>query len=62
MRNHTDLSLQGEKLWKRSGKRREDVRWYYGTLAARFAELRPGRLAQELEASVRELDEVIGAD
>ena len=54
-----DYRHQGEKLWARAGKRREDVCRYYETLAARFAELNPGRLAEEFEASVRELDETI---
>lgn len=50
---------QGEELWSRSGRRPEDVRWYYGALARRFEELRPGRLAAELERAVSELARLI---
>jgi (p)ppGpp synthase/HD superfamily hydrolase len=44
--------IDGEELWARSNKGPDDVRWYYGTLATRFAELRPGPLADELSRTV----------
>ena len=54
-----DYQTQGEKLWPRSGKAREDVRWYYRTLAERFSGLRPGRLADELSRAVWGLERLI---
>ena len=51
--------LDGEALWLRSGRRAEDVRWYYGELAGRFAQLRPGPLAEELQRVASELDRLI---
>ncbi len=54
-----DYRDQGEDLWARSGHRREDVRCYYDALATRFAELRPGFLADELRRSARELDRLL---
>src|SRR3954453_5709433 len=55
-----DYRLQGEKLWMRSGKPREAVRWYYDPLAERFARLRPGPLADEFSDAVEELDQLLG--
>jgi (p)ppGpp synthase/HD superfamily hydrolase len=54
--------IHGESVWERSGKRPSDARWYYGALAARFVELRPGPLADELARAVEELDREIGED
>jgi (p)ppGpp synthase/HD superfamily hydrolase len=51
--------LHGEDIWERSGKTPEDVRWYYGSLAARLAELHPGPLADELSRTVAALDREI---
>jgi (p)ppGpp synthase/HD superfamily hydrolase len=48
--------IRGAEQWSRTGKSAEDVRWYYGTLAERFGELRPGPLADELARTVAELD------
>jgi (p)ppGpp synthase/HD superfamily hydrolase len=48
--------LRGAEQWSRTGKSAEDVHWYYGTLAERFCELRPGPLADELTRTVAELD------
>ena len=48
--------IRGAEQWEHTGKTAEDVRWYYGTLAERFAELRPGPLADELARTVAELD------
>jgi GTP pyrophosphokinase len=53
--------IQGEGLWSHSRKGPEDVRWYYDALAARFSELCPGALADELSRSVTELDSVLVA-
>jgi (p)ppGpp synthase/HD superfamily hydrolase len=54
-----DYGIQGEDLWSRAGKRREDLLWYYDELAKRFAELRPGPLADELSRTVKELDRLL---
>lgn len=54
-----DYRIQGEDLWSRAGRRREDVLWYYDELARRFAELRPGPLADELARTVGELDRLL---
>ncbi len=54
-----DYRRQGEELWLRWGRQPEDVRWYYGALAERFAELRPGSQADELRLTVRELDRLL---
>jgi (p)ppGpp synthase/HD superfamily hydrolase len=54
-----DYHIQGEALWSRAGRRREDVLWYYGALAKRFTELRPGPLADELARAVGELDRLV---
>ncbi len=54
--------IDGEELWARWGKGPDDVRWYYGTLAARFAELRPGSLADELARTVAGLDRLLAGE
>ena len=54
--------IDGEELWEHSNKGADDVRWYYGTLAARFAELRPGPLADELSRTVAELERVLAGE
>ena len=50
------LRMLGEAFWERSGKSPEDAHWYYGTLAERFAELRPGSMAEEFSSAVEALD------
>jgi (p)ppGpp synthase/HD superfamily hydrolase len=54
--------IDGKKLWARSNKGPDDVRWYYTTLAARFAELRPGPLADELGRTVVELERLLAGE
>jgi hypothetical protein len=51
--------LQGDEVWEGSGKSRDDVRWYYGALARRFADLRPGAMSEELSRAVAELERLI---
>jgi (p)ppGpp synthase/HD superfamily hydrolase len=51
--------IRGEEQWTRTGKSTEDVLWFYGTLAARFSELRPGPLSEELVRAVGELKRLI---
>jgi len=50
------IRIHGDGLWKESGKGPDDVRWYYGAIASKLTELRPGPLAEELDAAVAELD------
>jgi (p)ppGpp synthase/HD superfamily hydrolase len=54
--------IRGAEQWSRTGKTAEDVHWYYGTLARRFCELRPGPLADELTRTVAELDCLLDGD
>jgi (p)ppGpp synthase/HD superfamily hydrolase len=54
--------IRGAEQWSRTGKTAEDVHWYYGTLARRFCELRPGPLADELTRTVVELDCVLDGE
>jgi (p)ppGpp synthase/HD superfamily hydrolase len=54
--------IRGAEQWSRTGKTAEDVHWYYGTLARRFCELRPGPLSDELTRTVGELDCVLGGE
>ena len=54
--------IDGEEFWARSKKDPDDVRWYYGTLAARFVELRPGPLADELRRTVAELERLLAGE
>lgn len=54
-----DYRIQGDELWVRAGKRQEDVLWYYQALAERFAQLRPGALADELARAIAELDRLL---
>lgn len=54
--------IYGEEIWERSGKTPDDVRWYYGALASRLAELRSGPLADELASTVAALEREIAAE
>jgi (p)ppGpp synthase/HD superfamily hydrolase len=56
-----DYRIQGEDLWEKSGKSKRDVLWYYRTLTARFEELRPGPLADELSRAVGEFEALMTA-
>lgn len=51
--------IRGAEQWERTGKTPEDVHWYYGTLAGRFCELRPGPMADEMKRTAAELDRVL---
>jgi GTP pyrophosphokinase len=56
-----DYRQLGEALWKRFRGSREEVLWYYRSLVAAFKRLRPGRLADELERTVAELERLVGS-
>ena len=53
--------IRGGEQLARTGKTPEGVRWYYGTLASRLCELRPGSLADELAGAAAELERLIDA-
>ncbi len=55
-----DYRVQGEELWSRSGRRGEDVCWYYAALAERFADLQAGPLSDELGRVATELRRLVG--
>ncbi len=54
-----DYRAVGESLWVRFNADRDEVLWYYRSLAAAFARLRPGPLATELGGSVSEVERLI---
>ncbi len=54
-----DYRAVGERLWDRFNADRDDVLWYYRSLAAAFAKLRPGPLATELSGAVSELERLV---
>ena len=51
-----DYREVGEELWTRFNAERDEVLWYYRSLAAAFARRRPGALATELGESVAKLE------
>jgi (p)ppGpp synthase/HD superfamily hydrolase len=54
-----DYRAVGERLWDRFNAGRDEVLWYYRSLAASFTRLRPGPLATELGEAVRELERLV---
>ena len=54
-----DYRGDGEQVWSRFSAERDEVLWYYRSLAAAFARLRPGGLATELGATVGELEGLV---
>jgi (p)ppGpp synthase/HD superfamily hydrolase len=54
-----DYRAVGDRLWDRFNADRDDVLWYYRSLAAAFARLRPGPLATELSGAVAELERLV---
>ena len=54
-----DYREVGERLWGRFNAGRDEVLWYYRSLAAAFAKLRPGPLATELSEAVGELERLV---
>jgi (p)ppGpp synthase/HD superfamily hydrolase len=54
-----DYREVGERLWGRFNAERDEVLWYYRSLAATFTRLRPGALATELSEAVRELERLV---
>jgi (p)ppGpp synthase/HD superfamily hydrolase len=54
-----DYREVGEQLWDRFNTGRDEVLWYYRSLAATFARLRAGALATELGEAVAELERLV---
>lgn len=54
-----DYRELGEPLWDRFNAGRDEVLWYYGSLAAAFVRLRPGALATELGEGLAELEGLV---
>jgi (p)ppGpp synthase/HD superfamily hydrolase len=54
-----DYRSDGERVWGRFSGERDEVLWYYRSLAVAFARLRPGPLATELDATVGELEALV---
>ncbi|HEY7150521.1 MAG TPA: HD domain-containing protein [Solirubrobacterales bacterium] len=55
-----DYREVGEELWTRFNAGRDEVLWYYRSLAATFARRRAGGLATELAEELAELERLIG--
>jgi (p)ppGpp synthase/HD superfamily hydrolase len=51
--------IRGGAQSSQAGKDPGDLRWYYGTLASKLADLHPGPRADELSQAVAELDRLI---
>jgi hypothetical protein len=46
----------GEELWERFNAPRADAPWYYRSLAAAFARLSPGLMADELDRTLSHIE------
>ncbi len=53
LRDHREI---GEQVWERFNANRDEIVWYYRSLAEVFARRRPGRMADELVETVGGLD------
>jgi (p)ppGpp synthase/HD superfamily hydrolase len=54
-----DYRVHGEQLWERFNAGRDDVLWYYRSLAEVFRRRAPGPLATELADSTAELERLM---
>ena len=52
----SDLSEHGEKLWERFDRGPHPQLWYYGSLRDIFVRRMPGRLSNELDQTVRDIN------
>jgi GTP pyrophosphokinase len=57
-----DLRELGDELWTRVNRGSRDQLWYYGTLRDVFARRLPGRLADELDRTVRDINRLADPD
>jgi (p)ppGpp synthase/HD superfamily hydrolase len=55
-----DRYISGEAVWSRFHAGREQVLWYYRTLADLFSERRPGWMAEELQRVIQKLERPSG--
>lgn len=51
-----DLREHGDALWQRFNRGSREQLWYYGALRDAFCARLPGRLADELDRTVREME------
>ena len=51
-----DLREHGDELWDRFNRGAREQLWYYGALRDAFLRRLPGRLADELDRTVREIE------
>ena len=56
-----DYRALGEGLWERFNAGRDDVLWYYRSLAEIFRRRAPGPMAGELDRTIDELERLISA-
>lgn len=56
----SDLRVMGDMLWSRFKGGKEGTLWYYDTLTKTFLRLGPGKLAKELELTVKEMRNLAG--
>ena len=56
----SDLNEIGEKIWSRFRAGRDEVLWYYGTLADAFEGRTPASLSRELRSSVKLMQGSVG--
>jgi hypothetical protein len=57
-----DLREHGEELWARFNRGAQQQLWYYGALRDMFARRLPGRLADELDRTVRAINLLVDPD
>ena len=57
-----DLREHGDELWARFNRGAREQLWYYGTLRDVFARRLPGRLADELDRTVRAINLIVDPD
>ena len=55
----SDLREHGDELWSRFNRGARDQLWYYGSLRDVFVRRLPGRLAQELDRTVRDINRLL---
>jgi hypothetical protein len=54
-----DLREHGEEIWTRFNRGPQDQLWYYGALRDVFLRRPPGRLADELDRTVRDINRLL---
>lgn len=56
------LREHGDELWRRFNRGPREQLWYYGALRDVFVQRLPGRLAEELDRTVREINRMVPLD